>query len=363
MKSFHDVYVSERSRQLVNHVLSSCWLSEGEMVPRFERALSEMFGVPHPVAMNSGTAALRIALDLAGVGDGHEVIVPAQTFAATAMVVKQCGARPVFADIDPHTGNMDANDMRERATWRTSAIIPVHYGGLPCDLDEINAFADDSGLVVIEDAAHALGATYKGKSIGAISPFTAFSFQAIKMLTTGDGGALCCLDEEDEATARRLRWFGMDRNAPMNDLGVRDCAIDEVGYKCHMNNIAAAIGLGNLETIHERIAIRRVVGDLYRRELGNVPGITLLRVGNDREHAYWMFTMLVEKRAAFMVMMAAQDLPVSVVHTRIDAHPIFGGKRADLPGQDYFDRHQISLPTYDYDLACEIIEAVKGGWS
>ena len=156
-----------------------------------------------PVAVNSGTSALHLASAVADVGPGDEVILPPQTFVASAATILMCGAKPVFADIQPYTGNLDPQSLRVHITPRTKAVMPVHWGGYPCDMDEINAIAREHDLAVVEDAAHALGATYKGKPVGSLSRFTAFSFQAIKHLTTGDGGALCCLEESDYWAARR----------------------------------------------------------------------------------------------------------------------------------------------------------------
>src|SRR5262245_55082992 len=209
MEFFH-VHVSDRSRQLASEVLTSGWLSEGEMVRRFEGALAEHLGMSNPVTTNSGTAALHLALAVAGVGPGDEVILPPQTFVATGLVVLMHGAIPVFADVDRMTGNITPQAIERALTERTRAILPVHWGGYPCDLDPIGSLAAARGLTVIEDAAHALGAVYRGRPIGSISRFTAFSFQAIKHVTSGDGGALCCPSTADARAARARRWFGID---------------------------------------------------------------------------------------------------------------------------------------------------------
>jgi len=215
-------------------------------------------------------------------------------------------------------------------------------------MDEINALAARHGLAVVEDAAHALGATYKGKPVGSISRFTAFSFQAIKHLTTGDGGALCCLDEADARAAFSRRWFGIDRpNSRPSILGEREYDIDAVGYKYHMNDLAAAVGLGNLEDFPQRLARRQRIGSYYRNHLQNVPGLQLLRLDDDRTHAYWLFTVLVERREDLIRRLAEQGIPTSVVHLRIDHNSVFGGVRPDLPGQAEFNGRQVALPMHD----------------
>lgn len=364
--NFFNVRISEQSIHLVNQVLRSGWIGEGPMAAEFECQLAERMGLINPVTVNSGTAALHLALVIAGIRTGDEVIVPPQTFVATAMVVQQCGAIPVFADIDPQTGNISAADLLTRITNRTKAIIPVHYGGLPCDMAEIGAVAKAYKLTVIEDAAHALGATYREKPIGSISRFTCFSFQAVKQLTCGDGGALCCLDRVDAAEAFRRRWFGIDRmNSKTSPLGDRSYDISEVGYKYHLNDVASAIGLGNLSGYDKRLKLRQQIGDFYRQKLQTVQDLELLRVEDDRSHAYYLFTILVENRSDFIRALADRGVPASVSMLRIDKNAVFGGQRSDLPGMDYFDAHQVSIPIHE-DLTLEdlslIVEAIRRGW-
>lgn len=358
--------VSPRAIERVSEVLRSSRLSEGVRVREFESALATRLGLLHPAALNSGTSALHLALDLAGVGPGDEVILPAQTFVATGMVVLMRQAEPVFADIDPLTGNLDAASVRRKISQRTRAVIPVHWAGYPCDLEDINSVARAHGLAVIEDAAHALGATYQEEPIGAVSRFTAFSFQAIKHLTTGDGGALCCRDDGDAQAALKRRWFGIDRAKDKPDiLGERVYDLAHVGYKYHMNDVAAAIGLGNLETLPERLARRREIGERYRDALASVPGTTLLRLKSDRTHAYWLFTLRVERREDFIRKLASWGVAASVVHRRIDRNRVFGGLREDLPGQADFDATQVSIPLHEgltEDDVGRVIEAVRSGW-
>lgn len=370
MNFFH-THISPRARTLVQEVLESGWVNEGPMTRRFETALAERLGLSRPVALNSGTAALHLALAVAGVGPGDEVVLPAQTFVATGLVVLMQGGKPVFADVDPLTGNLTAAALERALTPRTRVVIPVHWAGYPCDLDELHAVAGGAGsyrggLAVVEDAAHALGATYRGRPIGAVSRFTAFSFQAIKHLTTGDGGALACLEGEDERQARARRWFGIDRDrSPASILGEREYDLDVVGYKSHMNDLAAAVGLGNLEDFAERLERRRAIAARYRRELAGLPGLRLPPLAPDRTHAYWLFPVLVEKREAFVRALAGRGVPASVVHRRIDRHRLFGGGRSDLPGQAAYDARQISLPVHEGLTERDVetvIAAVRGGW-
>src|ERR1035437_1301322 len=209
--NFFYTHISSEAKEYVNRVLDTTFISAGKIAEQFEKELERILKLNQVVTVNSGTSALHLGLDIAGIKEGDEVIIPAQTFIATGLSVLMLKAVPVFADIQPDTGNIDPVSIEKKITSRTKAIIPVHWGGYPCDMDEINAIASNYKLKVIEDAAHAVGASYKGDSIGTISDFTAFSFQAIKHLTTGDGGALCCKETKDYLGAKHKRWFGIDR--------------------------------------------------------------------------------------------------------------------------------------------------------
>ena len=364
--NFFETNVSRKAIVNAAKVLRSGWLSEGKAVKRFEGALAKGLGIANPVCVNSGTSALHLALAVAGVKRGDEVILPPQTFVATGAAILMQGAIPVFADIQPETGNISPASIKEKITKKTKAVIAVHWGGYPCDMDEINSIAGEHGLVVIEDAAHALGAVYKGKPIGAVSAFTAFSFQAIKHLTTGDGGALSCLKEHDSRRAKTLRWFGIDRaNTRPSLLGEREYDIRELGYKYHMNDLAASVGLGNLETLNKNLSRRREIARRYRDSFEGVGGLELLDYKKDRSGSYFLFTVLVERRERFIAALKRRGVPASVVHLRIDRNSIFGGLRRGLAGEERFDEAQVSMPIHeklsDRDVA-RIIKAVKAGW-
>jgi perosamine synthetase len=363
---FFHTHVAPEAIELVTEVLRSGQLSEGAMVQRFEQALASKLGLANPVALNSGTSALHLALCIAGVGPGDEVILPAQTFVATGLAILMQRATPVFADIQLETGNIDPESIKRKITRRTKAIMPVHWGGYPCDLDEINALAEEHGLAVIEDAAHALGASYKGRPIGAISRFTVFSFQAIKHLTTGDGGALCCTDARDHEQARVRRWFGIDRlNTTVSLLGERQYNIDEIGFKYHLNDLAAALGLGNLTGFEGRLAKREERWRRYAQTLSGVPGLTVPPQSPERRHACWLFTLQAERRDDLCRKLAAAGLPASVVHQRIDRNKVFGDVRKDLTNQARYDECQISLPVHEaltLNDVDRVIACLRDGW-
>lgn len=365
MDFFH-TEVGERSIELATLVLESGRISEGRQVKAFELALQDKFGLENPVAVNSGTSALHLALSIAGVVAGDEVILPAQTFVATGLAVLMQGAKPVFADIDPMTGNLAPTAVRDKITPQTKAIFCVHWGGYPCELTELAAISKEHGIVLIEDAAHALGASYQGKKIGSISDFTAFSFQAIKHLTTGDGGALCCKTDADRFAAKKARWFGIDREGSKpGEFGERVYDIDRIGFKYHMNEIAAALGLGAIDAFPARLARRQAIGRRYRNAFEDVSGIRRLHGASDREHAYWLFTLLVDERKNFVAKLRERNIPASVVHQRIDRNSVFAGLTPDLPGQEEFDARQISIPIHE-GLADEdvehVIATIQQGW-
>jgi len=361
-----DTSISDSAANLVSETLKSTFVSAGKMADRFETELSSVCKIGRPVSVNSGTAALHLALVAAGVGKGDEVIIPAQTFIATGLAVLYVGATPVFADIQYDTGNIDPKSIKDKVTDRTKAIIPVHWGGYPCDMDEIQQIANEHNLIVIEDAAHALLAFYAGKYVGNISDYTCFSFQAIKQLTTGDGGAVCSLTHENESKLRKLRWFNIDReNDKPNILGERVYNSQEVGYKYHMNDIAASIGVGNLSSVSENNIHRELIARQYNKGLNLVSGLTMFERLGDRIGSNWLYGLHVENREDFIRMMKGNDISTSVVHLGIDDNDIFGGKDESLVNQRKFDSTQIHIPIHcglsDEDVD-KIITTIKSGW-
>ena len=361
-----NTYIHPSAFARVETVLNSSFLSEGKLVEEFESRLNEELDIINPVTVNSGTSALHLALVLAGIEPDDEIICPTQTFVATASVIVGEKAIPVFADIQYDTGNICPKSINKKISKKTKAIMVVHWGGYPCDLDEIHEIAKEHNLVVIEDAAHALGATYQEKPIGAISEFTCFSFQAIKHLTTGDGGALCCLNKNISEQARAMRWFGIDRiNSQLSILGERQYDISRVGYKYHLNDYAAALGLSNLEGFKKRLEKRIRYAEMYTNALSQVTGIELFKKNPDRQSAYWLYGFHVEKREDFIRMMQDSGITASVIHQRIDRNTIFGGLNKDLINQAKFEKTQIHIPMHD-GLTDEIVDYIintnEKGW-
>lgn len=357
-------FVSEEAVAGAADALRRRMIGEGDTVRAFEAALRDKFGFRHALLLNSGTAGLRLALAVAGVGPGDEVVTTAMTCTATNTPVLEQHATPVFADVQPGTGNIDPADAARRVTERTKAVICVHWGGYPCDLAELRAL----GPPLVEDAAQALGASYRGRPVGAGSRFAMFSFQAIKTLTTVDGGLLALDDPAEWQEAKERRWFGVDRDrrTPSERWpGYWDWPQVHPGYKYQPTNVQAAIGLGNLAHFDRLMARRRELALFYRRELAGVPGVRLFDLAGDRTHAWWLFTLHVERRADFHSMMRARGIETSVAHIRNDVHPVFGGRRDDLPNLDGFAETYINLPLHhevtDGD-AERVARAVQGGW-
>jgi perosamine synthetase len=354
-------FMSEEAIDNATNALRSRWIGEGDAVRQFEEALCEKFGFRHALLLNNGTAGLRLALAVAGVGPGDEVITTPMTCTATNTSILEQYATPVFADIQWETGNLDPSDIEHRITPRTKAIICVHWGGYPCDLDEIHTVAKRHNLPVIEDAAHALGARYHGRNVGAVSEYTMFSFQAIKHLTTVDGGLLVLQDGAQYQEAKERRWFGIDRDQRTPSMewpGYSYWPQRYAGYKYQPTNVQAAIGLGNLEYFDEMLERRERLARLYQEQLANVAGVTLFQYKGDRRCAWWLFTVHVESRWALYEMLRRNGVETSVCHIRNDLHPVFGARRTDLPN---LDRHQdtyLCLPLHQGLMDGDVERAV-----
>ena len=357
-------HMPKKAKEYVCDTLDSRWIGQGPKVDLFESRFKEKFGLPGPcVSTGSGTDALHLAYLLAGIKPGDEVLVPLFTCTATNLPLLYIGAKLVFVDVDPATLNISVPDMRRKISEKTKAIVCVHYGGLPCDMADIRALADEYAIPVIEDAAHALGARYDGKPIGSLSEFTMYSFQAIKLLTTGDGGMLTFRDASLAATAQRLRWFGIDRSDKQQGIWEND--IHEIGYKYQMTDIGAAIGLAGLEEIDDTLAYRK---SLYARYVSNLRGVSQVRIVNDfdprKEHAAWLFTILVERRIDCQMKLRGQRIESGQTHYRNDRYAVFGCTD-EFPGMDAIDDDYLILPLHtrmtpaDVDRICA---ALKEGW-
>ena len=355
-------YIADKERMMpaIEKILYSGYIAEGEAVYQFEKEFGEYIGNPNVLMLSSGTAALHIALLLLNVGEGDEIISTAMTAEPTNTTIAITGAKVVWADVDERTGLLDPKSVREKITPRTKAIMLVHYAGMVCDMDEFNKISDEYNIPVIEDTAHALGSKYNGKIIGSNSRFTCYSFQAIKQMTTVDGGAITFRDEADVAAARRLRWFGLDKKVPRleND-------ITRAGYKYGMNNVTATIGSIQLQDTPNIIARYVSNGKFYDEQLKDVAGVTLIPYYNNTEPSYWLYTMKVDRRDDFIQMMADHGVLASPLHHRSDTHSVFAESKCDLPALDKFYEEFVHIPcgwwVTDEDRQM-IVDAIKQGW-
>jgi perosamine synthetase len=349
----------------VTKVLQGRWIGQGPRVAQFEKEFAEKFaGNGAALAVGSGTDSLHLAYILAGLKEGDEVITPVFTCTATTIPFLYMGVKFRFADVDPQTLNISVQHVRELVNERTKAIVCVHYGGLPCDMDELHAIAREYNIPVIEDAAHALGATYKGKKIGEISQFTMYSFQAIKHITTGDGGMLVVKDKSLTVKGERIRWFGIDRSNKQKGIWEND--IHEVGYKYQMTDISAAMGLAALHEFDQTLAYRQKLFEAYKKGLRNVSGIKLIGIdATDRTHAAWLCTAIVENRIEFMKYLRDHKIESGQIHYRNDRYSVLGGRRDDLPNMDAVEDKYIVLPLNTHlteanvEFVCDVI---KKGW-
>lgn len=336
------VFMAKSIMKPLRSVLYSGFVAQGPKVDELEMKIGKFLHVPYVASVNSGTTALHLALDLIGVKPGDEVITTAMTCTATNWPILAHGAKLVWADIDPDTGLIHPDSIAKRITKRTKAIMAVDWGGYPVDIDVIKDVA--GSIPVIEDAAQAFGSEYKDRMVGETADFTCLSFQAIKHLTTVDGGAVITRSNADFERVKLLRYFGIDRTKrPKKDYRIED-DIHEWGYKMHMNDVNATIGLENLKHTERIIAVQRDNAAYYNRELSGLKRVWLVRELSYAKSSYWLYTMKVDDPISFMHFMKSHGVMASQVHRRNDNHPVTREFVRSLPGVDEFSRHMCCLP-------------------
>jgi dTDP-4-amino-4,6-dideoxygalactose transaminase len=295
------------------------------------------------------------------VDEGDEVITTPVTCVATNMPILLAKANPVWADINPYTGNIEPKSIAQRVTEKTKAIVIVDWGGLPCDLDEISSIASEYQIPVIEDAAHALGAEYGNRKIGAHADFVCFSLQAVKAITTGDGGALVCRNADDFERAKRLSWYGIGRQLRLTNYDIL-----EPGYKYIMNDIVAAIGIAQLAHLDDLLLIRRRNATTYDKRLRSIMGISTVPKEPKKLSSNWLYTVFVEKRDDFIEMLQHHGISASIVHKRNDHYSVFRPfLREDLPGVDKFSETMACIPVGHWvsqEDVYFISDAIQEGW-
>jgi dTDP-4-amino-4,6-dideoxygalactose transaminase len=357
---FHVPSIGEEEIAAVERVLRSRWLTTGPVAHEFEQQFAKYIGCKHALAVNSGTSALQLALDAIGLKSDDEVLVPTYTFTATAEVVTYFGAKPVLCDSLVEGFNIDPADAEKRITSRTKAIIPVHIGGEPCAMDAIQSLASRHNLHVIEDAAHALPASFGGQRIGTISEFTAFSFYATKTITTGEGGMLTTNDDGHAKRAAVMRLHGIgndDAWKRYSRAGSWEYRVLEAGYKFNLPDILAAVGLAQLRKCDRFYEMRRSIAEQYRHKLGEIEELELPPVGPDSsEHAWHLFIVRVKPdllavdRDAFIEQLKEAGIGTSVHFIPLHRHPFYqqhyGVKPDDFPNADNAYLRCISLPLF-----------------
>jgi len=281
--------ITEESKALVAKALEEGWISSaGPYVEKFEAEFAKYLGVKHAISVNTGTAALHIALLATGIGQGDEVIVPAFTMAASWMAVMYTGAKPIFVDVEPDIYTLDPKLIEAVITPKTKAIMPVHIYGHPADMDPIMEIAKKHKLIVIEDAAEAHGATYKGKLVGAIGDINAFSFYANKIITTGEGGMVTTNNDDMADIARRMKDLSHSK--------AKRFIHDALGYNYRLTSMQAALGSGQLLHIEEFLTTKRRMAELYKKGLLDIPGLSLPITRDWATHVYWMYAILIDEQ-------------------------------------------------------------------
>ncbi len=351
--------ISQAAIDEVVTCLKSGWITTGPRVKQFEEDLKAYLGAPHVLALTSATAGLHLVLVALNLKPGDEVITTPMTFAATLNTIVLAGGKPVLVDVEPGTYNMDVTRIEQAITKRTRAIMPVHFAGLPVDLDPLYDIAKKHNLRVIEDAAHAIGTEYKGMRIGSFGDVQVFSFHPNKNMTTGEGGCVATRDEKLASDVALLRFHGMDREA-WNRFGKKGAQHYEIiapGYKYNMMDIQAALGLHQLKQLDGFIKRRTTIALRYQKTLADWPQWTLTRApAYPHLHAWHLYTPLINPdvakmdRDAFMQGMKERNIGTGLHYRAVHLYPYyrehFGFKRGDFPNAETISDRIVSLPLF-----------------
>lgn len=344
---------TEKALEQIEPVLNSGFVNEGEQVTELTNYFKKRFKHEQTIALNSCTSALTLALKLSGVGPGDEVIATSMTCVASNTPIHTFGAKVVWADIDHQTGNINPYVIEDLITPLTKAVLCVNWSGLPCDLEQVYDICNKHNIMFIQDAAHSIGATYKGKEIHEFADYTCYSLQAIKHITTGDGGLLVVnTNKEDFQRAKALKWFGIDRDATKDEKGEWkgqrwEMDVVEAGFKFHMNNITAAIGLSQIPHMDKIIQAHIDRGLLYEELFSEHKDINGLHYPADSVPSFWVYTLILSEhldRDKIIQELNDEGINAGLVHTPNHYYSCFKDSMVDLPETDYFHKHQISLP-------------------
>ena len=360
----------EEEREILSS-LRSGWLGTGPKVAQLEREFGDYKEAPYAVAVNSCTAALHLSMLAAGIGPGDEVITTALTFCATVNTIIHAGARPVLADVDPATFNIDPQDVAAKITSRTKAIVPVHFAGRACDMDALAAIAQQHGLMIIEDCAHAVETTYKGRRAGTFGTFGCFSFYVTKNMTTGEGGMILTTDEKHADRLKILALHGMSKDAwrRFGDDGYKHYYVVECGYKYNMMDIQAAIGIHQLRRIEKNWERRQEIWATYQNEFAGLAIGLPAQLDDGTRHAYHLYTVLIDPertnltRDQFIADMTTENIGVGVHYQSIPVHPYyqerFGWRPEDNPHSFRIGQQTVSLPLSPKLTDRDVVDVVR----
>jgi dTDP-4-amino-4,6-dideoxygalactose transaminase len=387
------VFMAPTAKEKVAKVLDSGYIGQGPVVKEFETQLGKYFGNKQVVTTNAGTSALHLALHLLkkpkenwqeifhgvaitehnwpGIQEGDEVLASALTCTASNWPILANGLKIKWVDIDPATLNMDLDDLERKMTPKTKAILGVHWGGYPLDLHKIRSirkeFRKEYGWcpALIEDGAHSIGTKYKGEYLGNHGNFVMNSLQAIKHITSIDGGLLYCPHDDLYDRAKLLRWYGIDRN-PKGRTDFRcEADIPEWGFKFHMNDVCAAVGIENFKHLDNIVSKHKQNAAYYDKHLKDVNGVTLLKREEGFESAFWIYTMLVDDRQGFYKHMESCGITVSQVHERNDKHSCVSEFKSNLPNLDKTIGKVVNIPVGWWITESDreyIVDCIKKGW-
>lgn len=346
----------------VKEVFRTGWLGLGSVVYDFENMVKQYTGAKNVIAVNTGTTALHLALDVLGIGPGDEVIVPSMTFAASIQSIVQTGATPVFCEVSADDLNMDVQDAGRRITPKTKAIMPVHYCGKSCDMTAIMELAEKHNLRIIEDAAHAFGSSYQGRLIGGFADLTCFSFDPIKNITCGEGGAITTADDELAEKIRRKRILGIDKDTWHRYKNERTWFYEvvEQGYRYHLNNINAAIGLEQLKKLPAFKQRKKEITIEYDRALSQIDGLKVL--ANDYEETAqfcYIVRVLNGQRDRLMEYLKDKGIGSGVHYIPNHLQPFFKQYAASMPLTEKLGEEILTLPLYTEMKAEEVALVVR----
>jgi len=356
--------IGEDELEALRKVFASGWIGLGEETAQFENEFSRYLKIPYVVGLNSCTSALDMSLRMLDIAQGDEIIVPTVTFVSTAHAVLYNRATPIFADICPDTMQIDPDDIERKISTRTKAIIVVHYGGRPVDFDSILSISQD--IPIIEDAAHACGATYKGTKCGALGSMGCFSFHAVKNLSMGDGGALTLNHAHHAERAKKLRWLGIDKGTwDRTDYDMKywwEYQVEEIGLKCHMNDIQASIGRVQLRKLDENNRFRKQIAEMYHERLGDVPWISMPHQDDAAFSSSWhLFCIRTGKdRNRLSLHLQKNGISAGVHYKPLHLYKCYGSSPV-LPKAEETFQEILSLPIHlkltndDIDYICEKI--------